>query len=668
MNRLRACLTVWTWLILWGCGSVGFACAAAKRVLILGVDGLDPGLVQQFMDAGELPNFEQFMTTGDFKPLTTTMPPLSPVAWATFITGLDPGGHGIFDFVHRDPSTILPQSSMSRTLPPKWQLTLGPWVLPLSQGKIEQQRHGTAFWQLLEAQDIPTQIFRMPANFPPTPSSGKSFSGMGTPDILGTPGTFSLYTTDPPAHAQDLSGGQVFPVQVKNHRVQTQLMGPANPFRRPEPPTSAASEENRSASLAIDFEVFLDPIASVAKFVVQDHEFVLQMGEWSEWLQVDFNALPLLGHISAICRFYLQEVRPTFRLYVTPLQIDPANPVMPISTPPDWSKQLSQDLGYFYTQELPEDTKAFSGGIFTAMEFWRQSQFVWQEQRQALDYFLKRFKEGLLFFYFSSVDQGAHMLWRYRDPGHPGHIDDVELQNGIRRLYQGIDDALGQVMRTVDDQTTVVIMSDHGFAPFYWGVNLNSWLVEKGYVTLQDPTTQGQHPLYQNVDWSQTTAYALGLNGIYVNLLGREKRGIVYPGTEYEALLDKLEADLLAMHDPQRNRRAVTFVARPQRDFRGPYRNRGPDLIVGYNRGYRSSWQSPLGEFPKTIFADNHDAWSGDHSIDYRLVPGVLMTNQRITLERPALYDLTVAILDEYGVAKRPEMIGQDCLAPRTPQ
>ncbi len=211
------------------------------------------------------------------------------------------------------------------------------------------------------------------------------------------------------------------------------------------------------------------------------------------------------------------------------------------------------------------------------------------------------------------------MLWRYHDPNHPGYIDDAVLRTGLQRLYQGVDEALGQVMRAIDDRTTLIVMSDHGFAPFYWGVNLNSWLVEKGYVKLHDPTTQGQHILYQNVDWERTTAYALGLNGLYINLLGREKHGIVYPGVEYGTLLDQLEADLLAMRDPRNGRQVVTFVARTRRAGPANSAESGPDLIVGHNWGYRSSWQNPLGEFPKAVVVDNHDPWSGDHSI--RVVP-----------------------------------------------
>jgi len=638
----------------------------AKKVFILAVDGLDPKLLEKFMAAGHLPNFQKLVSQGDFKPLQTTMPPLSPVAWSTFITGMDPGGHGIFDFIHRDPENMIPYLSLAQAGDPARNLSFGSWVIPLESGSLELLRKGPAFWQILEEHGVPTTIFRMPANFPPVTSKGKSLSGMGTPDILGTPGTFSFYTDQPPANAQDITGGRVFEVEVINNTVQGQLVGPPNNFRRiPQDSSSRrpASTEYLNPDLELDFTVYLDPDESVAKLVVQDDEFVLKEGEWSDWIQVDFEAVPYLVSISAIGRFYLQQVRPHFRLYVTPLQIDPIQPAMPISTPEGWSHELAEELGYFYTQELAEDTKAFDEGIFDGREFWQQAQFVFGEQRRALDYSLRNFKEGLSYFYFSSVDQGSHMLWRYMDEQHPNFIHDEKLALGIQTLYQQIDEALGEVLQAVDESTTVIVMSDHGFAPFKRGVNLNSWLLERGYVKLKDPTKRGD-PLFLNVDWSGTRAYAFGLNGLYINLRGRERNGIVAPGTEYQQLLDELEADLLAMSDPESDENPVTLVVQTQRDFQGRNLDRAPDIVVGYNWGYRSSWESPLGEFTWEIFADNDRPWSGDHGMDYRLVPGVLVSNRKITLEDPALYDLTVAVLDEYGIPKHPEMIGQDCLSP----
>lgn len=673
-GRMRSVLVVAVCLTLSWIAVPASRASAAKRVVVLGVDGLDPVLLRHFIDEGKLPNFQKMIASGDFKPLQTSMPPLSPIAWSTFITGMDPGGHGIYDFIHRDPATLMPYLSMSRVeaakgkvlgfLPPV--VPVRSWCIPLAGGSVENLRRGTAFWQLLEDRGVPTTVFRMPANFPPVETGGKAFSGMGTPDITGTSGTFSYYSDLRPPNADDFTGGEYYPITVTGNRVQAQLHGPKDPVRC-EAVERRGKTEYKNPEMTVDFTVYLDPERKVAKFEVQDTEFILKEGEWSPWVRVDFTAVPLLASVSAIGRFYLQEIRPDFRLYVTPLQINPEDPALPIATPESWSHELYQALGYFYTQELPEDTKAFTNGVFTGHEFWNQAQLVFGERRRALDYFLDRFEEGLLFFYFSSVDQNSHMLWQYMDPAHPAYTEDETLMNGIRTVYAEIDEALGRVMGAIGDDTTLIVMSDHGFCPFYRGVNLNTWLLDKGYVKLRDPSAQGKYPFFANVDWTGTQAYALGLNGLYVNLRGRETRGIVNEGADYDALLDRIERDLLELKDPENGQNAVTLVVRPRRDFHGPYADKGPDIVVGYNKDYRSSWKSPLGEFPKQVFVDNKDAWSGDHSVDYRHVPGVLIANRKITLDSPALYDLTVAILDEYGLPKGEGMIGQDCLGDAAP-
>ena len=646
-----------------GCGGG----ASDRKVIVLGIDGMDHGLLQTHIDEGRLPNFARLASEGGFAPLATSMPPLSPVAWSTFITGMDPGGHGIFDFLHRDPATMQPVEPFYTIGPEGRTLDFGSWVLPLSGGDIELYRRGQALWELLDAAGIETTIFRMPVNFPPVETGGRSFAGMGTPDILGGHGTYSFFTDYPPENMTDMTG-HVEIVEVLDDRVAAQLLGPPHPFRRERARDTgfgAAEDEYETPDLAVDFEVLVDPDAAVAKIVVQDTELLLNEGEWSDWVRVDFEALPYVVNVSAMGRFYLQQVRPDFKLYVTPLQIHPADPAMPLSNPEGWAAELHDVLGPFYTQELPEDTKAFSEGVFDGREFWTQSQFVYRERRRALDHFLDTFDEGLLFFYFSSVDQGSHMLYHYADPDHPLHEPDELLGDGIRTLYEEMDEALGRVLQAVDEDTTLIVMSDHGFAPFYWGVNLNTWLLEQGYVTLVDPSRQGRLPLFANVDWSRTRAYAFGLGGLYVNLRGRERDGIVEPGAEYEQVLVDLERDLLGMVDERNGHAPVSLVYRTAERFSGAHLDLGPDIVVGYSRGYRSSWENPLGQFPIEMFVDNDDPWSGDHQNDYRLVPGVLLTNQRIALDAPALQDVTIAVLDEFGVARLPEMIGEDAIAPR---
>jgi len=634
----------------------------AKKVMVLGIDGLDPKILQRFVDEGKLPNFARMIEEGDFKPLQTTMPPLSPVAWSTFISGMDPAGHGIFDFVHRDPATMLPFLAMAKEGDSEEPIAIGKWTIPRGGG-IELMRKGQSFWNILEENGIPTTVFRMPANFPPSPSPGKSFSGMGTPDITGSPGTFSFFTEREPRNADDISGGEVYKVRVRNGKVEADLIGPENPFKGKRKDEKSNFKYPKMKS---PFTVYVDNDARAAKIVLGNEEFLLKEGEWSGWKVVEFEAIPYLKTVTATARFYLQEVRPFFKLYVSPLQINPGDPAMPISTPAEWSHDLCEEIGYFYTQELPEDTKALSGGIFTGQEFWTQAQSVYTERRHALNYFLDNFDEGFLFFYFSSVDQGCHMMWRYVDEAHPGYDGAEGLGHGIETLYKEMDEALGHVRKKIGDDTTLIVMSDHGFSPFYWGVNLNSWLVEKGYVVLKDPSKQGQMPFFGNVDWGKTTAYALGLNGLYINLFGREKNGVVLQN-QYQALLDSLERDLLEFYDQEHGHSVVTLVTQTKRDFKGNQFEFAPDIIVGYNKGYRTSWESPLGEFPKQIIVDNAEAWSGDHSIDYRHVPGVLLSNKKITIDSPALYDLTVAVLDEYGIKPSKEMIGQDCIGD-TPQ
>ena len=643
------------------CGGGG---SGGKRVIVLGIDGLDYGLLERFMVEGRLPNFARLAGEGDFAPLETIMPPLSPVAWSTFITGLDPGGHGIFDFVHRDPATMQPVEPFYSIAPAGRSLALGSWVLPLAGQEVTLYRRGQTLWELLDAAGVDTTVFRMPVNFPPVETGGRSFAGMGTPDLLGTHGTYSFFTSAPPENEARITG-RVELVDVIEHRVAAQLRGPPNPIRRRPIQRGLAAGgavEYEHPDMTVDFEVRMDPDAPVVRLTIAETDLVLNEGEWSDWVRVGFEAAPAVT-VSALVRFYLQQVRPVFRLYSSPLQIDPADAALPLSNPAGWAADLHDVLGPFYTQELPQETKAFSEGVFDGREFWEQAQFVYEERRRALDHLLDNFHDGLLFFYFSSVDQGSHMLYRYADRDHPFHEPDELLGVGIRTLYEQMDEALGRVREAVDDETTLIVMSDHGFASFHTGVNLNTWLAERGYVTLPDPVERSGAPLFSDVDWSGTRAYAFGLAGIYVNLRGRERDGVVEAGADYDLLLDELERDLLAMVDPRTGQRPVSLVHRPRERYDGPHLDLGPDLSVGFARGYRSSWESPLGEFTDDVFVDNDDPWSGDHQNDYRLVPGVLLTNQRIILDAPALADLTVAVLDEFGVAPLPEMIGRDTIA-----
>lgn len=619
-----------------------------KKALILGLDGMDPHFLNIWMKQGKLPSFQRLANEGDFRPLRTSIPPQSPVAWSNFINGTNPGGHAVFDFIHRDPENYIPLFSASKTEESKKTITLGNYMFPLSGGKVKLLRKGKAFWQILEEHDIPSTVFKIPSNYPPAPTKQRTISGMGTPDILGSYGIFNHYTTESKEINQDIGGGRIHEVYVIGNRVEARLPGPPNTFKKDRP------------DLYIDFKVFIDPVNPVAKIVIQDHEFILREGEWSGWKRIHYPLIPTQS-VSGICMFYLKQIRPQFKLYVSPVNIDPENPALPISTPSHYADELEDKFGPYFTKGLPADTSALDNDVLNDGEFLQQDDFVLQERRNMLDYELERFDSGLLFYYVSSTDQRQHMFWRLIDKKHPMYDPTLASKygNAIENIYIEMDSLLEKALKRVDKDTTVLVMSDHGFTPFRRGLNLNSWLKENGYLRLINEWKQGEEAFFLNTDWSRTKAYALGLNGLYINQRGREAEGIVSSGTEKEALVREIARKLENLTDPQTGEKVVLHAYVAKDVYQGPYVEEAPDIIVGYNRGYRVSWASPLGRIPKSILEDNTEKWSGDHCMAPDVIPGILLANRKIKADSPALYDLTPTILKIFGLPKTREMIGE---------
>ena len=622
-----------------------------KKLIILGVDGMDPDLLTKFMAEGKMPNFAKLAAEGSYRRLGTSIPPQSPVAWSNLITGMNAGGHGIFDFIHRDPKTFQLYFSTSKVEGPKHSWKVGNWVIPLGGGSAEQLRHGTAFWEILDQHHITNVVYRIPANFPPIDAKGKTLSGMGTPDLRGSYGTFTFYTDDPTAAAGAVEGGEVMQVEVKDNRVSSNLIGPDNTLRKNSPP---ATEE---------FTVDVDPLNPVARITFQDQQFVLKEGEWSGWKPVEFQLMPFLN-VRGICRFFLKQTHPRFQLYVSPINIDPANPELPISTPSSYSKDLTKEVGEFHTQGIAEDTKALSDGVLDDQEFLEQSHTVLAEHRRVFDAEFPKFHEGLFFFYFSSLDLNAHMMWRHTDPQHPGYDAVLAAQYGaaLEEFYEQIDQVLGEVLPKLDGNTTLLVLSDHGFAPYRRSFNLNTWLLQNGYAVLQAGSAPDTNDPFAEVDWSKTRAYGLGLNGLYINMKGRERDGIV-PAAAADALLREIKQKLLDVRDPKDGSQVITRVDLASEVYQGPYARTGPDALVGYNRGYRAGWKTILGAFPPDLLEDNTNPWSGDHCMDSTKVPGVLLSNRKIEAQSPSLTDIAPTILLEFGIEKTSEMKGQSVFA-----
>ena len=622
-----------------------------QKVLLLGIDGMDPQILKRLIAEGRMPTFARLVEQGRFRELQTTLPPQSPVAWSSFITGSNPGKHGIYDFIARDPATFSPYLSTSRTFPSNSSISLGNWKIPLKSAHVALLRKGVPFWSVLEEHDIPVVLSQLPANFPVQQSRAKVLSGMGTPDVLGTYGTSTFFSEVGIPGSEKFTGARVILVNGDNHVFRTALGGPANSFRK----DSAAAE--------VPFSVFRDPWEQAVKIVIQGHEILLKAGEWTDWIPVRFELLPVAAGVSGMVRIYLQSVHPHLRLYFSPVNMDPFDPALPVSSPEGYSADLAENVGRFYTQGFPEDTKSLSHGIFSDAEFFTQAKLVLEERRSEFDYQLRNFKEGVLFFYFSSVDQCSHMLWRTMHSDHPLFPagESEEVLDSLPYMYRQMDDVLRQTLDSLDSRTTLLVLSDHGFAPFTREINLSTWLVENGFTAFPDREAMPSTDFYEGVEWRKTRAYVLGINSIYLNLKGREKNGVVEPA-KAEALKREIIAGLLALKDPQNGEQVVFGAYDAQKSYRGPEVKNAPDIIVGYQRGYRISDQSVLGKFPRGIVADRTDKWSADHCMDPRIVPGVCFSNRDIKAETPALWDLGPSVIRQFGLEIPGEMDGQSIL------
>lgn len=623
-----------------------------KKVLLLGIDGMDPQLLRQLVSEGRMPTFAKLIQKGYFRELRTTLPPQSPVAWSSFITGANPGKHGIYDFVARDPTTFTPYLSTSRTFSAKNSIKLGSWQIPLRSAQVKLMRRGVPFWSALEQHDIPTVLDQLPANFPVEQSKTKALSGMGTPDVLGSYGTSTVFSEATIPDSDSFTGTRVVPIKCIDNVVKTKLTGPANSFH-----TDGAASE-------VDVEIYRDPWDQSARIVIGGQKFDLKAGEWSKWIPIKFSLIPVVASVRGMVKAYLQSAHPHLKLYLSPINIDPFDPALPISSPENYSYDLAKKLGRFYTQGFPEDTKALSNNIFSDDEFFKQAKIVLEERRAAFNYQLDNFKEGVLFFYFSSVDQCSHMLWRAMHPEHHLYPKEgtQEVHNALTYLYQQMDDVLRQTLDRIDSNTSLLILSDHGFAPFEREINLSTWLANEGFTAFTDPSMIHKTDLYQHVDWKRTKAYVLGINSIYLNLKGREKFGSLN-SSEAEAVKNDIIQKLLKIRDPKNGAPVVLSAYDSKKVYWGPEAVNSPDIIVGYHRGYRISDEAVLGKFPKGIVVDRQNKWSADHCMDPSLVPGVLLANKEITAPSPALWDLAPTVLSEFGITAPVEMDGKSVFA-----
>ena len=616
---------------------------AYKKVILLGMDGLDPKIVSSLMEKGELPNFSQLSETGSYSTLATSNPAQSPVAWASIATGNDPGYHGIFDFLGRRISDYMPVLAITKPNPKNIFAKREAMFLPVMSGD--------SFWDLTSGNSLPSTVLKWPMTFQPKQNDARLYAGLGVPDIKGGLGKYAFYTSrDIPRSEEGFD--KVIKVKRDGNKIKSHISGP-----------NITKVMSRDAA-KVDLSITVSDNAKI-EMTIDDKKLILSCGEWSEWVEVTFK-LGMMKTVSGIVKFFLNVIEPEFELYMTAVQINPKDPAFIITSPDSYIKELSNDLGYFYTLGMSEDTKAFEEGRIDEETFISMCDEIIDEQEQMLWHELDKLKEGLFAFAFFSTDRIQHMFWATRDPEHPlydkSHAD--TYGHVIDDYYRKMDVILGKLMDKLDEETALMVFSDHGFTTFRRSVHLNTWLVQNGFMKLTKEIPKDDKEggaLFQYVDWKNTQAFSLGFGSIYLNLEGREKQGIVKAGAEAADVSDKIIADLITLKDPENNQPAVKNVYKRDEIYSGNQLSSAPDLVVGFEDGYRASWQTAIGGVPAALMEDNLKKWSGDHIVDPSLVPGILLTNFKPGKAQPSLMDIAPTVLSCFGISS-PDMKGESLL------
>nr|MEE4269694.1 alkaline phosphatase family protein [Candidatus Krumholzibacteria bacterium] len=632
--------------------------AQARRVVVLGLDGLDPRLFREFADRGLMPHLQKLEAQGGFDELITTLPAMSPVGWSTFATGTDASGHNIFDFLTRDVRTHQPVLSSTRISTTGKLRKLGPWIIGRPRAKIELLRRSRPFWKTLADFGVPSTILRVPITFPPDNFAGHMLSAMCVPDLRGTQGTFSHYTapTKGAGGRQTTGGNRLVFQEIEKDVYGGELIGPELP-----------STDGGVAEATLGFTVQVDRPGQRAHFTVGEATFTLGPEEYSPWIAVPFGQGR--GRAHGICRFRVTDFDHPFGVYVTPINLDPEHPDMPIANPPHYAIALAKLQGKFATLGLAEDTWALNERVIDEKAFLDQAYAIHEERQTMFFHALDRNPTGVVAVVFDATDRIQHMFWRYRDPEHPANVgQDTEVYaRAIEDIYIEADRLTGETLARCGKNDLLLVVSDHGFANFRRGVNLNTWFRDHGYLYLKSDPPEGPAPALEpgqrvdarEIDWTRTRAYTNGLAGFYINIAGRETDGCV-PPENASALKRELIEKLRGLPDPgdPQGGVAITNLWDAQEVYAGPYRGNGPDVLVGYTRGYRADWHAAVGRLTDEAIRDNRRAWSGDHCMDPAQVPGIVFANRPLKRQRPALIDLAPTILETFGIAVPGHMLG----------
>ena len=635
--------------------------ALGKKVIIIGIDGMDPRLCSRMMDAGELPTLRKLRDGGGFSGLGTSTPPQSPVAWANFINGAGPGSHGIFDFIHRHPEHQCdPFYSAAETVPGhggwevgKHRLQFDFWPFNHQLPHTELRRKGTPFWEYLETAGVPSTFYDLPSNYPPSPSKRglhRCICGMGVPDMLGTYGTYQYFAEDAAPEPLEEGGGKRVKLEFDNDTARTKIVGPEEGLlKKPKP-------------IEVELLVHRDRDSNAAALELGGKRVLLKQGQWSRWTRIDFpisapgscRLSPFPGFAGfTSSRFHPYSSSMSRRSTWT---LDRPHNRFP--SPRNSSPMSPRRSGRSIRLGSRRTTRRGRTGSSTTPNS-RQAEIVLEERFALFEHAIKNYEDGLLFFYFSSSDLQSHIFWWDSDEKHPIRepAEARARHNHVKKLYQRLDSVIGRVVDTYGKLATIIVMSDHGFGNFGRQFNVNSWLRDYGYLGPRECTS-----ILRDVDWASTKVYGLGINGLYLNMKGREREGIVEPGEERETLLAELIERLEAITDFN-GEKVIRGVYRSDRIYKGNATALAPDLIIGYTRGYRASWATVLGDLTEDVLLDNDSAWSADHCAMRSRCPGSSFPTAGSRARRLRLWTSPPRCSPNSGIETPKSMVGKNVFA-----
>lgn len=558
------------------------------RTVIIGFDSFDPVTFERLKNAGQMPNLSKFVEQGGYSHLEVCSPPQTEVSWTCIATGVDPGSHGIFDFVHRDPKTY----GLYVSLLPTKQTALGEQYLPPYTTR-------TLFHEASEM-GYPATALWWPALFPARPEIPvATIPGLGTPDIRGQLGVGTFLTT-----------GSEEKKKTKVSKLEAVTKGKFTATL--EGPNIKTKDGMCPATLPVTVEMADDKSATL---IIGKQKIQLTLGVWSSIIELQFPA-GFAFSVHAITQVILTEIKDSVSLYFLPLQIHPLHSLWHYATPPSLVKDSWKKTGPFLTLGWPQDTNALEDGCISDQQFLSLCESIFASRKRIFFNQLVNFHEGVLAGIFDCLDRVQHMFLR----SNPDIVDE---------WYIKLDQFVGEVQSEIDklglEKYRFLILSDHGFCTFDHKAHLNHWLVEHGYMMLAKQT---ENPDLRDVAWENTRAYALGLNSMYLNVASREGKGIVQP-QEIESLLEEIKTKLLDWKTED-GRQIISRVLLKPEAFTGPYTRLGPDLVIGYAPGFRASSETGLGKIASTSLEPNLDHWGADHCIDATKVPAVLFVNRDI--------------------------------------